>query len=343
MNPKPKPAAPRIGVPQIGVIGLGHWGANLVRNVEALGALAALHDAVPATQAKFAAAHPVARVHASAAAVLADPGIEAVMIATPAVTHGALVKEALAAGKHVFVEKPLCLDVAEAEALARDAARRGRILMVGHLLHYHPAFIALGAAVARGDLGKLRYIYSHRLSLGRIRREENALWSFAPHDISMILALTGAMPVRVSAEGAHFLADGVADATLSHLTFPGGEQAHVFVSWLHPYKDQRLVVVGDKGMAVFNDVAVGPEKLQLYRHEAGWSGDIPFVTKAEAEPIPYEAAEPLTRECEAFLAALRGGPKPPSDAAEGIRVLTVLDACQRALERRAPVELAAKG
>jgi UDP-2-acetamido-3-amino-2,3-dideoxy-glucuronate N-acetyltransferase len=325
------------------VIGLGHWGANLVRNVHALGALAGLYDAAAATRAIFAAQHPEARSFTSAAAALADPAIEAVMIATPAATHGALVKQALVAGKHVFVEKPLCLNVAEAHALAAKAARRGRILMVGHLLHYHPAFIALRATVQSGALGRLRYIYSHRLSLGRIRREENALWSFAPHDISMILALMGAMPTRVSAEGAHFLSDGVADTTLSHMAFPGGEQAHVFVSWLHPYKDQRLVVVGEKAMAVFNDVAAGPEKLLLYRHEASWSGDIPVVTKAEAEPIPFDAAEPLRRECAAFLASVRGGPLPPSDAAEGIRVLTVLDACQRALEGRAAVELSAEG
>jgi len=333
-----------MAAPRIGEIGLGHWGANLVRNVAALGALAAMYDAAPATRAKFAAAHPAARAAESADAIFADPAIEAVMIATPAATHGALVKQALEAGKHVFVEKPLCLDVAEAEALAGLAARRGRILMVGHLLHYHPAFLALAAAVKSGRLGKLRYIYSHRLSLGRIRREENALWSFAPHDISMILALMGAMPVRVSAEGGHFLSHGVADTTLTHFTFPGGEQAHVFVSWLHPFKDQRLVVVGERAMAVFNDVSAGADKLLLYRHEAGWSGDIPFVSKAEAEPSPFDAgAEPLRRECETFLAALRGGPMPPSDAAEGIRVLTVLDACQRALEARAAIELRTKG
>lgn len=326
--------------PRIAVIGLGQWGANLVRNVAALGALAGLYDAAPATRAKFASTHPNARNFAAPAAVFADPAIEAVMIASPAATHGALVAAALAANKHVFVEKPLCLDVAEAKALAAEAARRGRVLMVGHLLHYHPAFTALQAAVRAGSLGKLRYIYSHRLSLGRIRREENALWSFAPHDISMILALIGALPVRVSAEGAYFLSQGVADTTLSHLTFPAGEQAHIFVSWLHPYKDQRLVVVGDKAMAVFDDVASGSGKLLMYRHRAGWSGDIPVVAKAEAEPIAFDAAEPLQRECEAFLAAVGGGPAPPSDAEEGIRVLTVLDACQRALEGRAPIALA---
>jgi UDP-2-acetamido-3-amino-2,3-dideoxy-glucuronate N-acetyltransferase len=329
--------------PRVAILGLGHWGSNLVRNIHALGALAGMSDTAEAARAKFAAAHPDARMYPSPEAAIADAGIEAVMIAAPAVAHAALVRKALAAGKHVFVEKPLCLDVAEARALKRDADRQGRVLMVGHLLHYHPAFIALARAVRGGVLGKLRYIYSNRLSLGRFRREENALWSFAPHDISMILALMDAMPVRVSADGAHFLSEGVADTTLSHLTFAGGEQAHVFVSWLHPFKDQRLIVIGERAMAVFNDVASGAEKLLLYRHAAGWSGDIPVVEKADAEPIAFEPAEPLRRECETFLAAVRGAVHPPSDAAEGIRVLTVLDACQRALETGSPVLLESDG
>lgn len=333
-----RPGGPH-SAPRIGIIGLGYWGANLLRNLNALSALSAMHDAAPAARAKATAAYPSARMALSVDEILADPGIDGVMIATPAATHGSLVRQALDAGKHVFVEKPLCLDVGEAATLAAEAERRRRVLMVGHLLRYHPAFMALRDAVCANALGPLRYIYSHRLSLGKIRREENALWSFAPHDISMILALAGAMPVRVSAEGAHFLSQGVADTTLSHLNFASGMQAHIFVSWLHPYKDQRLVVVGEHAMAVFNDVAAGPDKLLLYEHKAGWSGDIPVVTKAEARPIPYGSEEPLRRECEVFLTAIAGGPRPPSDAAEGIRVLTVLDACQRALERRLPIEL----
>ncbi len=335
-------SASRATVPRVGVIGLGYWGRNLVRNVAALGALEAMCDPSPEARAAQTALYPGVDATDDAGAIFADPRIEAVMIATPAVTHGALAAAALAAGKHVFVEKPLCLDVAEAGALRDDAARRGRVLMVGHLLHYHPAFNALKDLVARGSLGRLRYIYSHRLSLGKIRREENALWSFAPHDISMILALIGAMPERVSADGAHFLTHGVADTTLTHFSFPAGEQAHVFVSWLHPYKDQRLVVVGEEGMGVFNDVVSGPEKLMLYRHAVGWNGDIPVLNKAEGEPIPYAAGEPLKRECEAFFDAVRGGARPPSDAEEGIRVLAVLEACQRALETRAPAMLAGK-
>jgi UDP-2-acetamido-3-amino-2,3-dideoxy-glucuronate N-acetyltransferase len=323
----------------IGVIGLGQWGRNIVRNMHALGALAGITDASPAARAAEAARFPSVKAYDDAAAMLADEAVGAVMIATPPATHGELVRRALRAGKHVFVEKPLCLDVAEAEALGKEASALGRVLMVGHLLHYHPAFRAIQAAVAAGQLGPLRYIYSNRLSLGRIRREENALWSFAPHDISMILALTGAMPAKVLATGAHYLSPGIADTTVSHLAFASGVQAHIFVSWLHPYKDQRLVVIGEKAMAAFNDTVAGPEKLLLYRHRAEWSGEVPLVTKADAEPIPYEDAEPLRRECEAFLRALRGEIVPPSNADEGIRVLRILSACQQSLESGRAVAL----
>lgn len=326
---------------RLAVIGAGYWGRNLVRNYHELGALQLVCETDAGARAAIAAAHPDVPVVDSVAATLADPRIDAVAIATPAATHGALVAQALAAGKHVFVEKPLCLDLAEARALAAETGRRERVLMVGHMLLYHPAFIALKRAVESGWLGDLRYLYSMRLSLGKIRREENALWSFAPHDVSMILALTGRMPTRVAAHGEAYLTDGVADTSLSHLTFTDRLQAHIFVSWLNPYKDQRLVVVGSAGMVVFNDVAQGADKLLFYRHEVGWNGDIPTVAKTEAEAIPYEPAEPLRRECEHFLDCVMHGRRPVSDAQEGIRVLTVLDACQRSLIGGYPVEVPA--
>jgi len=325
--------------PRVGAIGLGHWGQHIARNLNALGALAVMCDSDEATRGRFAEAYPAAQVAGSFEQVLGRHDITAVMIATPASTHGALVDQALDAGKHVFVEKPLCLDVAEAERLAVKAAAAGRVLMVGHLLLYHPAFQALLAVVRRGDLGRLRYIYSTRASLGRIRRQENALWSFAPHDISMTLQLSGRLPERVVANGGNYLSEEVADTTLSHLEFGDGLQAHVFVSWLHPYKDHRLVVVGDGAMAVFNDVASGPDKLLLYRHKAHWDGDLPIVAKADAVPIPYDDDEPLARECRAFLSAVQDGVPPPSDAAEGVRVLRVLDACQRSLNTGGPAKL----
>ena len=324
----------------VGLIGVGHWGRNLARNFDKLGALGAVCEAAPERLETVAAQYPDAHAHAAYDTVMRDPAIDAVVIATPAATHGTLVAAALAADKHVFVEKPLCLDIEQGEALRIEAARRGLVLMVGHLMLYHPAFVALAELVARGGIGPLRYIYSNRLNLGKIRREENALWSFAPHDVSMILHLAGEMPVSVNASAAHYLTEGVADTTLSQLEFAGQLQAHIFVSWLHPYKDQRLVVVGEDAMVVFNDAVAEPDKLLVYRHKAHWDGELPVVDKAAAVPVAHERGEPLKIECEAFLRAVDDGVAPPSDAAEGLRVLKVLDACQRSIAagRRVAVE-----
>ena len=324
----------------VAVIGAGHWGKNIVRNMHALGVLAKVCESDDAQRAAIAGDYPDVDFVSDEAAVFDDRDISAVAIATPAATHGALVRRALEVGKDVFVEKPLCLDVKEAESLKELADRESRVLMVGHLLLYHPAFQALQQLVSSGGLGKLRYIYSNRASLGKIRREENALWSFAPHDISMILQLAGNMPARVVASGGHYLTKGVADTTLTHLDFGKGLQAHIFVSWLHPFKDHRMVVVGEDGMAVFNDVEQGENKLLLYRHKAHWEGDVPIVSRADSEPIPYSDAEPLRQECQTFLSAVRREGHPVSDAAEGIRVLAVLDACQASLQSGMPVELA---
>ena len=322
----------------VAVIGAGYWGKNLVRNFSALSALKAICEPDAAQAAALAKTYPGVTI-AALDAVLADPEICAVAIATPAATHGALARAALEAGKHVFVEKPLCLDLDEARTLGALAKNRGLVLMVGHMLLYHPAYVALRDAVRDGRIGALRYIYSTRLSLGKIRREENALWSFAPHDISMILNLTGRLPDRVVANGEAFLSPGVADTSLSHLSFGQGLQAHIFVSWLHPFKDQRLVVVGSEGMIVFDDVQPGESKLRFYRHVVGWDGDLPSINKAEAEPLPYGTDEPLNAECRHFLSCVEREATPVSDAEEGIRVLQVLDACQRSLSSKQPVAL----
>ena len=235
----------------VAVIGCGYWGRNLVRVFQEIGALAAVCDADANLAAQFADQYSVPAL--SLGDLLADDAIQAVAIAAPAAAHADLAGQALHAGKHVFVEKPIALRATDAEELIAVAAQGDRVLMVGHLLQYHPAFLALRELIGNGRLGRLQYIYSNRLNLGKIRREENVFWSFAPHDISMILALTGEMPSAVTAKGASYLHEVIADVTNTYMSFPSGVNAHIFVSWLHPCKDQKLVVVGSEGMAVFDD------------------------------------------------------------------------------------------
>jgi UDP-2-acetamido-3-amino-2,3-dideoxy-glucuronate N-acetyltransferase len=321
---------------RIAVIGTGYWGKNLLRNVDALGVLGAFCDSDAAARAAFAEQYPDATAYGAVSDVLADPSISAVMIATPAVTHGALVREALEAGKHVFVEKPLCLDLAEARTLTAFAEKRGLTLMVGHLMLYHPAFIALRDYVRSGAIGAVCYVYSNRASLGKIRIEENALWSFAPHDISMILNLLGGLPEKVQANGHGFVTQQLADVCLTSMTFADGVGAHIFVSWLNPYKDHKLVVVGSEGMIVFNDVEAGEDKLLAWHHQIKQSDRSapPTVSRAESTPVAYDGdMEPLYNECASFLRCVEGGTAPPSDGAEGERVLSVLAAAQASMER----------
>jgi len=327
---------------RVGVVGAGYWGKNLLRNFHALGALAAFCDSDLGVRSRMAGLYPEAMVYDDVDGLMESDDIEGVVISTPAVTHGSLVQKALSAGKHIFVEKPLCLDVKQGEDLTCQATECGLTLMIGHLLLYHPAFRAVSDLVASEKIGQLRYIYSNRLNLGMVRREENALWSFAPHDISMILSLTGCMPKRILATGGHYLSKDVADTTLSHLSFPNDVQAHIFVSWLHPYKDQRLVVVGDNAMVAFDDVLEGPNKVLLYPHSVEFEDGLPRVSKAESEPVPYDVTEPLRVECQVFLDSISNGHRPPSDAHEGLRVLRVLNACQQSIASGAAVTIGGK-
>ena len=318
---------------RVAVIGCGYWGRNLVRNFSDLGALAAVCDTDPEQARQFGSRYAVETPGFED--VLLDSAIGAVAIATPAATHSAMAMRALAAGKHVFVEKPVALDVAAATELNELAKREGRVLMVGHLLQYHPAFTRLKELVTAGQLGRLRHIYSHRLNLGKVRREENILWSFAPHDVSMILSLVGDEPDRVSAIGSFFLHSEVADVTTTHMSFPGGENAHVFVSWLHPYKEQKLVVVGDEGMAVFDDTLEWEQKLLVYRHRIVLKNGLPTPDKAEAEAVAVTPAEPLRQELVHFLECVAGKTSCRTDGNEGIRVLRVLQASERDIRANA--------
>jgi UDP-2-acetamido-3-amino-2,3-dideoxy-glucuronate N-acetyltransferase len=320
--------------PRVAVLGCGYWGKNLVRVFDQLGALTAVHDPDPATASTMAENHGVRALELDA--VLADPEIDAVAIAAPAAQHAKLALAGLAAGKHVYVEKPLALDVADAERVCAAGDAAGRVVMVGHLLQYHPVFLRLSELVRDGTLGRIEYLYSNRLNLGRFRREENILWSFAPHDISMILSLVGSEPTSVHAVGSWPLHRDVADVTTTHLAFRGGEQAHVFVSWLHPYKEQKLVVVGDRGMAVFDDREPWESKLALYAHHVDWRAGVPEPVRAEAQPIPVKEGEPLEAECRHFLECVATGATPRTDGREGVRVLRVLQAAERSLEQSAP-------
>jgi UDP-2-acetamido-3-amino-2,3-dideoxy-glucuronate N-acetyltransferase len=315
------------------VVGVGAWGRNHARVLSELGSLAGVHDPDPAVAAA------VARETGGRALTWAETlggEVQALVIAAPAASHYSLAREALEAGKHVLVEKPLALRSSEGEDLVGLAEHNGRILMVGHLMRYHPAFICLRGLVDEGRLGQVRYIHSTRLNLGRFRTEESILWSFAPHDVSMILALTGSEPDRVQAVGGWFLGQEVPDVSTTQLWFAGGVQAHIFVSWLHPVKEQRLVVVGEDGMAVLDDSLPWDRKLQVFGHRVEWTAGSPQPVRAEGEPVAVSPAEPLREELTAFLRHCAAGTPPPTDGGEGLRVLRVLERAEASiLESRA--------
>ncbi len=321
----------------IAVIGSGYWGRNLVRNFNQLGALHTVCDENPLVEAEIVEKYPKVLFRRDYADVLADPAVDAVALATPAGLHFDMAQRALEAGKDVYVEKPLALCAEDGQKLIDLAARERRILMVGHILLYHPAVRKLKELIAAGTLGRINYVYSNRLNMGKIRTEENILWSFAPHDISVVLSLLGEEPVSVTCEGGHYLSNSVADVTLSQMTFASGVRAHIFVSWLHPFKEQRLGVVGSDKMAVFDDTAA--DKLVLYPHRVEWKDRVPNAVKAEAEPVALDSTEPLRTECQHFLDCLTSRRAPLTDGREGLRVLRVLSACQQALVSRRTVEV----
>jgi UDP-2-acetamido-3-amino-2,3-dideoxy-glucuronate N-acetyltransferase len=318
--------------PRVALVGCGPWGRNLARNFAALGALDTVCDSDPGAVDRVRAAHPHVRVASDLTAVLADPTIAACVIATPAATHFALARQVLAAGKDALVEKPLALTVAEGEMLVALAERERRILMVGHVLEFHPAIEALRGLAASGELGRLQYVYSNRLNLGRIRTEENALWSFAPHDVHVLLRLLGEMPVEVACHGGSYVSERVPDVTMSLLRFASGVRASIFVSWLHPFKEQKLVVVGDRQMAVFDDTAP-VDKLLRYPHRVDWIERMPIANPGEAFAVPLPAVEPLGAECRHFLECVATRVRPRTDGPSAVAVLRVLEGCQQSLER----------
>jgi UDP-2-acetamido-3-amino-2,3-dideoxy-glucuronate N-acetyltransferase len=324
----------KIEKPGIAVIGSGYWGKNLVRNFAQLGSLKAICDTNETTLIQFKEQYPEVETCLAYSDVLANQEIHGIVIAAPAELHYSMAREAILAGKHIYIEKPLVLVESEGEALIKLAKEKDRVLMVGHLLHYHPVFIRLKKLAKSGELGRINYIYSNRLNLGKIRREENILWSFAPHDISMILSLAGEQPKSVMATGGYYLHQKIADVTTTHMAFSSGLQAHIFVSWLHPFKEQKLVVVGDKKMAVFDDTQPWGDKLQLYPHEIHWENNIPVPLKAEAEKLEIPQSEPLKEECQHFLDCITSNKQPITDGREGLSVLSVLIASQKSLDNK---------
>jgi UDP-2-acetamido-3-amino-2,3-dideoxy-glucuronate N-acetyltransferase len=324
---------------KIALIGAGYWGANLARIFHELGVLYHVCDFDLDRLRQMSAKYPHVQCGNSLDTVLQDPAIAGVAIATPAESHYDISRRALAAGKDVFVEKPLTLRCEHAEKLIASAELDRRILMVGHLLEYHPAITRLQELLENGELGRIEYIYSNRLNLGKVRREENALWSFAPHDISVILLLLKQLPIQVTATGGTYLQPNIADVTVSTMLFDRGVRAHLFVSWLHPYKEQKLVVVGQRAMAVFDDVKKN-DKLQIYDKRIDLVNGQFVVEKPAARTIEFSADEPLMLEARHFLDCIRTRQTPKTDGYDGWRVLKVLEASQRSLSMNGePVHL----
>jgi UDP-2-acetamido-3-amino-2,3-dideoxy-glucuronate N-acetyltransferase len=307
---------------------------NLARTFSALGALGVVCDPSQAALAVVRQRHPHVKTTASYADVLGDPGVSSVAIAAPAARHFELAEAALRAGKHVFVEKPLCLRLDDAALLVQLANSLGKTLMVGHLLQYHAGIAKLQELVRAGELGELLTISSSRLNLGRFRKEEDALWSFAPHDISVILSLLGdRLPESLRCMGTASLSRELVDSTLTVMRFAGGATAQIYVSWLNPFKEQKLTIVGSRGMAVFDDTKPWPEKLTLYRDYLGWTqAQEPVPLQVAGEHVAVAEAEPLLTECQHFLRACAGGEPSRTDGNEGMRVLQVLELAQRSLE-----------
>jgi predicted dehydrogenase len=322
---------------RVGVAGLGYWGPNLARNFAGLAGceLAWLCDAEPDALERVGATIPGARRTGDLDELLADGELDAVVLATPVPTHAALAERVLEAGKHCFVEKPLATTVADAERAVAAAERAGRTLMVGHLLEYHPGVAKLKEIAESGELGDIHYVYSHRLNLGKLRADENALWSLGAHDVSVLLYLLGEEPSEVEAHGASYMREGIEDVVFCFLRFPSGRAAHMHLSWLDPHKERTFTVVGSKRMATFDDMDL-ERKVTVY--DKGFDENTAsygeYITRSGDIWSPRIASrEPLRIECEHFIEAVRSGESPRSDGHSGLRVVRVLETLQAQLDQ----------
>jgi len=322
---------------RLGVVGLGYWGPNLARNFDSLAGceLAWCCDEQQPRRDRLAQVHRSTRFTARFEDLLEDPALDAIVLVTPVPTHAALVQRVLAAGKHCFVEKPLAQSAADAEAVVRAAQQAERIVMVGHLLEYHPGVRLLKEILDSGELGESRYIYGNRLNLGQLRSEENALWSLGAHDVSVVLALAGEEPTELVAHGECYMQEGIEDVVFAFMRFPSGLAAHLHLSWLDPHKERRFTVVGSKRMATFDDMEL-ERKLTIYDKGFDEKADSygEYITRAGEIRCPrVPNAEPLRLECEHFLECIREGRAPRSDGESGLRVVRVLEGLQRSLDR----------
>jgi predicted dehydrogenase len=322
---------------RVGVVGLGYWGPNLARNLGAIAGceVAWLCDASADARDKLQRAFPAARSTPDISELLDDRELDAVVLATPVPTHAELAIAVAQAGKHCFVEKPLATTAADAERAVAAAEQAGKILMVGHLLEYHPAVVRLKELIDGDELGGLFYMYGNRLNLGKLRADENALWSLGAHDVSVALHLIGEEPVECMAHGASYVRDPVQDVVFCYLRFPSGVVAHLHLSWLDPHKERRITVVGARRMATFDDMLI-EGKLTIY--DKGFDEDTrswgEYIARSGDSFSPRIAnVEPLRIECEHFIDCIRTGATPRSDGHSGLRVVRVLEQLQHALER----------
>ena len=321
----------------IAVVGCGHWGKNLVRNFSALGALCSISDPNSEIADQYASQYNVKKY--SFTEIINDPNIKGVVLAVPAHLHASMAIEAMNKNKNIFVEKPLAMNEVEAEAMIATAKKNKVRLMVGHLLQYHPIFKTIKEYVEAGKIGEINYIYSNRLSFGKVRTEEDVIWSFAPHDISMILSLTGQEPEYVSTNATSILQKNIADTATIHLQFKSGLKSHISVSWLHPYKEHKLVVVGQSAMLVFDDTKSWQEKLALYPYDAVSSKNLINLKNSNVQYIKVTEEEPLKNECQHFIDVVEKDIQPLTDGAEGLRVLKVLSAASRSQVKNETVKL----
>jgi predicted dehydrogenase len=320
----------------VGVVGLGYWGPNLARNFAAIAGcrVSWLCDASEQALARLAQSFPDARTTGAIEELLEDPALDAVVLATPVPTHAELAARVAAAGKHCFVEKPLATSAVDAERAVAAAERAGTILMVGHLLEYHPAVARLKELLDAGELGSLYYLYGNRQNLGKLRADENALWSLGAHDVSVALHLIDEEPSECVAHGRSFVREGVEDVVFCYLRFPSGIVAHLHLSWLDPHKERRLTVVGARRMATFDDMQL-EGKLTVY--DKGFDEDVrswgEYIARSgEIFSPQISSVEPLRVECEHFVECVRTGARPRSDGHSGLRVVRVLEQLQRSLE-----------